>query len=360
MKRPAMIAAIAAAAAILVVLGAVAGVLIASSLDDDDEESTSVADARGYLGVGVTLLPAQAILRITSVEKDGPAALAGVLVNDVLRAVDDQSVRTPEQLRSIIESKKPGTKVSLTIERDGRDLKLSATLTAAPAAVQQPLTPASPGQNQPGRERGRLGLQVAPITPQLKERFNLQRDSGIVVLEVSAEGLGGLSGLKQGDIILRIDGRDVGTDVLALQRLLAQPRSNQELEIQVLRGSEALTLKVNLPANEIMPQTLRELLQRQFEEGRLSPERLREALGQYADHADNVVIGVITSVNETSLTLTPYGGGNERSIAITQRTAIRRVQTVLRATDLKVGELVLVLSLDGGKTAISITAFGPV
>jgi putative serine protease PepD len=78
--------------------------------------------------LGVT--PANGVdgVKVTVVEAGSAAADAGVKVGDVITGVDSTQVTTPEQLRAIIASHKPGDTITLTIRRGSGMQTLQATL----------------------------------------------------------------------------------------------------------------------------------------------------------------------------------------------------------------------------------------
>jgi serine protease Do len=69
---------------------------------------------------------------IKSVEANTPAARAGVKSRDVIIAIDKQAVSNSSELRKHLYTKKIGSKVDLTIYRDGKKLNLSVTLVEGP------------------------------------------------------------------------------------------------------------------------------------------------------------------------------------------------------------------------------------
>ena len=75
-----------------------------------------------YVGIGITIQQAEdgSGFLIVMVNQDGPAQEAGIQVNDLLIAVEDQDVRemTADQVRELIRGE-AGTKVSLTVMRQG-------------------------------------------------------------------------------------------------------------------------------------------------------------------------------------------------------------------------------------------------
>lgn len=81
-----------------------------------------------YVGIGITIQQAEdpSGFLIVAVDSDGPAQEAGIEVNDLLIAVEDQDVRemTSNQVRELIRGE-AGTKVSLTVMRQGEHQTLA-------------------------------------------------------------------------------------------------------------------------------------------------------------------------------------------------------------------------------------------
>ena len=96
---------------------------------------------RGYLGVGVypaALSPTLAQLfgrdagaLIASLEDNGPAATAGVLVGDILVELDGVAITDPDGLRTVL-GDRPGKAVKLILVRGGQRLELEVTLGSRP------------------------------------------------------------------------------------------------------------------------------------------------------------------------------------------------------------------------------------
>lgn len=99
--------------------------------------------------IGVMDLPKdQKGVLVGQVEQDSPAEKAGLIgssktatINgqdiqvggDVITAVDGKSVRTIEELRSVIQAMKPGQQIKMNLLRDGKSLSVTVTLEAKPA-----------------------------------------------------------------------------------------------------------------------------------------------------------------------------------------------------------------------------------
>jgi serine protease DegQ len=117
-----------------------AGLLRRASLAVDARTLRRVATAllthgsvrRGYLGVGThpVSLPSEkqgAGLMLLSVQPDSPAAKAGLLLGDVLLAVDGQPTASPADLLPFLEEERIGQPLQLGLLRAGE--KREATLT---------------------------------------------------------------------------------------------------------------------------------------------------------------------------------------------------------------------------------------
>jgi S1-C subfamily serine protease len=90
-----------------------------------------------------------------------------------------------------------------------------------------------------------LGIAGVPLTPQLAERFGLDRDRGVLVGDVAAGSPADDGGIEQGDIVTALAGDDVVTlgDLLgALRRF----EPGDEVEVTVVRDGEEQTVEVVL------------------------------------------------------------------------------------------------------------------
>ena len=72
---------------------------------------------------------------ILSVSDSTPAFAAGLKVDDVVTAVDGESITTAQRFRDVLAGTAPGTTVDLEVDRNGSTLHLSATLVQSPNAA---------------------------------------------------------------------------------------------------------------------------------------------------------------------------------------------------------------------------------
>lgn len=85
--------------------------------------------------------------------------------------------------------------------------------------------------------------QTAPLHRRLVRFYDLPSDSGVIVLGVTCGSPGAQAGLREGDVIVALDGKPVaGVD--DLHRLLTDVRMGVSCSLTVLRRTEKLELQV--------------------------------------------------------------------------------------------------------------------
>lgn len=96
--------------------------LLQSGVDDSTRQE-------GYLGVTVTGRTdgGQGAV-VASVAEGSPAAMAGLAEGDIVLEVDGQTITGQGALVAVIRDSQPGDSVTLSVERDGKALQLTATL----------------------------------------------------------------------------------------------------------------------------------------------------------------------------------------------------------------------------------------
>jgi serine protease Do len=93
--------------------------------------------------------------------------------------------------------------------------------------------------------RGWLGVRIQTINEELAEGLRLKETKGALVANVTAGGPAEQAGIKQGDVVLSFDGRDV-TEMRSLPRMVAETPINKSVEVVVSRQGEEMTFQVVL------------------------------------------------------------------------------------------------------------------
>lgn len=112
-------------------------------------------------------------------------------------------------------------------------------------------------------KRGRLGLDVQTVTPEIAKSLNLPKVSGALVAGVDPSSGAAKSGVKRGDVLLRFDGRDVLT-MRELPRRAAQTPVGKTVPVTVWRDGKTVDLKLTISelpeerAASVLPRDKRE------------------------------------------------------------------------------------------------------
>lgn len=201
--------------------------------------------------------PEGAIVR--NVQTGSPAARAGLKAGDVMVEFDGERVRSAKQLQRLVQETPAGRSVKTTVVRDGSRQTLDVTpeeraqdLSGDPRRpFALPNLRIAPGQPQ-GRDlaqppQGRLGASVRALDGQLATFFGVK--GGALVESVTAGSPAETAGLKAGDVITRINGRDVSAPEQVTAAIRdAQPGAS--VAITVSRDKKTLELKAAMPPAE--------------------------------------------------------------------------------------------------------------
>jgi serine protease Do len=203
---------------------------------------------RGWLGVNIQQLTdeiAESLglpngtrgALVARVQEDGPAAKGGIRNGDVVLRFNNQDVREMRNLPRIVAETPVGREVPVVVWRDGREQTVRVTVGELPAEPQQ--AAATPGpQPQRSTELSGLGLRVAPLSSETRERFGLKPDQrGVVITEVAPNSPAAERELRPGDVVVEVQQERVNTPE-ELQRRLAQLRQQNRGTVLLLVESQ--------------------------------------------------------------------------------------------------------------------------
>jgi len=97
--------------------------------------------------------------------------------------------------------------------------------------------------------RGWLGVGIQDISKQVAEYYGIKSRKGVLVTEVFPNDPAGLAGIEPQDIILSINGKDVGT-AREITSMIANIGVGETVKIKVLRNGETMTFKVKIAKRE--------------------------------------------------------------------------------------------------------------
>ncbi len=203
----------------------------------------SISRPVAFLGVEIRAVDREAADRlkvapfqgatIVSVEKGGPAALAGLIRDDVIIRYAEEPIHSPEQFSFILEQTPPDSTVAIEAlrDREGRQFTVklgSQTRLSASRAYTRSLSTHN--------DRDRTGMVLAEITPETANEFasaGLNRPS-LVIVDILPGGPAFFSQARRNDLVMEANGKPIASLKEYIETAGAQEPSS-ELKLGLLR-----------------------------------------------------------------------------------------------------------------------------
>ena len=237
-------------------------------------------DGMNYNGAGAL---------VTRVVPDSPADHGGIERGDVIVQVGSRDVASPEELIDAVGSSAAGSLIDVLVVRDGAKKSLRVTLASrpdsgdseddspmprmhmrtpdAPEAPEAPDAPPAPRTHMMQRHmldggdadelmsqlpqmlgggmigRGRLGVRIESLNPDLASYFGSRDAKGALVLDVTDGSPADKAGIRAGDVITRLDGKTIED----ADDLIGAVRSGEgTVSISLLRHGAKQTVETEL------------------------------------------------------------------------------------------------------------------
>jgi serine protease Do len=123
-------------------------------------------------------------------------------------------------------------------------------------------------------DRGWLGVQIQQMTPEIASSLGVANEHGALVADVTANSPAARAGVKQGDVILKYNGKEIDK-LHDLPRLVAETTINSKADLTVWRNGHDEDLQVNVGQ---MPNDKQEVASNEQDQQQVGPEK-SSALG---------------------------------------------------------------------------------
>jgi len=165
-----------------------------------------------------------------------PALKSGIKSGDVIVKVDDVAVDSDRDLAKLIGKLAPGKEVKISVIRDGKPETVTVTLGSLPTE-KAAMNGAGEGTAAPADTAAvaSLGLSVAPAPG----------GKGVKVTKIDPKSDAADVGLKEGDVILKIQGQDVADQASVDAALKKAAGKKILLLVKTADGQTFITLKKN-------------------------------------------------------------------------------------------------------------------
>jgi serine protease Do len=114
---------------------------------------------------------------------------------------------------------------------------------AIPAEAAKPVIDSLRRGQRP--QRGYLGVGLQPLDENIAESLGLPKDRGEIVRSVQPNEPAARAGLQQGDVIVRVNDRDVNPDQ-TVSFLIANTPVGSKVPLEIIRGGKRQTLNVTV------------------------------------------------------------------------------------------------------------------
>ena len=198
---------------------------------------------------------------ITRVEPSGPAAKAGLKVEDVIVGFNGQPVKDGDDLVNRVSATPVGSEANVEVLRAGKRMDFKLNIGERTEVwAQDPRFSRFHAPN-PGEEESptqvKFGVQIQNLTAAWRDRRGFKETGGVLVTAVDPGSFADDVGLQPNDVITAINRQPVG-NVDSVQKLQASLKPGQPVAFRVLRGArtargemlwQPLFVAGTLPAN---------------------------------------------------------------------------------------------------------------
>ncbi len=210
---------------------------------------------RGWLGVQIqdvtpeiakTLgLPKAGGALVADVTAGGPAAKVGIKQGDVILDYDGHEIAKLRDLPLAVAATPAGQKEPVKLWRDGHEQTLDTTIAAMPAQPEQMAA------NGGDAAKTAMGLQLAPLTAELRQQLHVGKNvKGVVVTGVAADSPLAQSGVTRGDVIEGINREAVTSPEDAAQKFAAATKQkDSDVLLLINRHGVNQFVAMTLPPN---------------------------------------------------------------------------------------------------------------
>jgi serine protease Do len=150
---------------------------------------------------------------VSEVTPDSPGGKAGLKTGDVITAFDGKPVSDAGELQMQTSLKHPGDTIHLQVMREGKSLDLAVTLSSMSSGHEEVVA-------QNGTGKGRWGLGLADLTPDVRQQLNAPAGvHGAVIQNVRPGSPADNAGLSRGDVIVSVNRKPTDSASDAAQQL---------------------------------------------------------------------------------------------------------------------------------------------
>lgn len=185
---------------------------------------------RAYLGIRFIELSPELInekklngptsgIYVADIEERSAAMAAGLAEGDIITAINGKPTRTTAEMQEVITHFSPGDKVNIEYYRDGKAYSVETTLRNNRGGVALTKT----------NDSGNLGAKMTAIDEETARRLQIR--GGVALSDLDSDGLLARAGIREGFIILGVNGQRVSKpeQISSMARAIAQSQGGDKV-----------------------------------------------------------------------------------------------------------------------------------
>lgn len=185
---------------------------------------------RAYLGIRFIELSPELInekklngptsgIYVAEIEERSAAMAAGLAEGDIITAINGKPTRTTAEMQEVITHFSPGDEVNIEYYRDGKAYSVETTLRNNRGGVALTKT----------NDSGNLGAKMAAIDEETARRLQIR--GGVALSDLDSDGLLARAGIREGFIILGVNGQRVSKpeQISSMARAIAQSQGGDKV-----------------------------------------------------------------------------------------------------------------------------------
>jgi serine protease Do len=193
----------------------------------------SIQDLKGNLAEYYGVEDKSGVL-VADVTPGDPADQAGIRAKDIIIEVNGNKVQTSRDVTTLVANLGVGETAQVSVKRDGQLKTFEVKI------GKRPLTVAAAGSIRQEKD-GEFGFEVADLTPEMAQRFNIQDPGGVIVVAVASASKAEEAGIQRGDLIVEVNRQRVDS-VNDFKKLINQSKNDDGIYLLVKRMNAGLVV----------------------------------------------------------------------------------------------------------------------
>ncbi len=228
------------------------------SREEDKKMMIKDIDANFFIGnkwIGVSVrditerdvkelrLPELKGVLITDVKEGSPAHRAGLKERDVILEFDGERVRSVMALKRMVEETPEGRNINLLVWREGKTKIIITTVERQSLRLSFPPLQKLIPEFWDKDDCIYLGLELQDMGRGLRKYFGVNEEVGVLISDVEKDSLAERNGFKAGDIIIKINNREINR-AYEVREFLCENTDLDEFNFTIIRDKKEINLKV--------------------------------------------------------------------------------------------------------------------